>query len=66
MSDRNACRRLAAIPLIYFCVSAAMAQGVVLWDESVDGDLSNDMSNPTLIAVDQPGECLTSAPMGQI
>jgi hypothetical protein len=43
-----------------------IAEGVLLWDESVDGDLSNDMNNPTLIAVDQPGEYLLRATTGPI
>jgi hypothetical protein len=66
MREGTVWRRLIGIPLIFFCVSAATAEGVLLWDESVDGDLSDDMNNPTLIAIDQPGEYVLRATTGPI
>ena len=57
--------RLLLIVLGFFTfISDARGQPTVLWDESIDGDLSNDMDSPTLLSVDRSGEYVLRATTG--
>lgn len=47
---------IASIFFLLTGMSVASAQLTVLWDESIDGDLSNEMGSPTMLTIDQPGE----------
>ena len=62
----GAWRCMIVILLLFVGIVSATADVAVLWDESVDGDLSDDMGAPTLLAIDNPGEYLlrtTTGPM---
>ena len=53
-TKENAClartvRRAAHILLLALLVGASSAQAGVMWDESIDGDLSGDYLNPTVL-----------------
>jgi hypothetical protein len=60
---------LILIGIAFFCVghmSPAAAEMSIVWDESLDGDLSNEFGKPTMIDVTQPGEYslrVTTGPM---
>ena len=51
---------------IFLCASFANAQVTLLWDESVDGDLSNVMGSPTELRIDRPGQYLLRATTGPL
>ena len=57
---------MTGLSLLFAGVVTATADVIVLWDESVDGDLSNDMGAPTLLAIDNPGEYLLRTTTGPL